>query len=105
MSANSMVVSYDELAFKGLISDLKKAALCEVKTLCSLACNRCPNVYSGIDLTQISVVGLEMECILIKQTKNGDLDLHIHADNIMPWLKRNNLAYQKIPIQAVLCDF
>ena len=105
MSSNSIVVSYEDLAFKGLIGDLKKAALCDVKTLCSISCNRCPNVHSCIDLTQISVVGLEIECIRIKQTEKGDLDLHINADNIMTWLEKNDLAHQNILDKVASSDF
>ncbi|HEY5715778.1 MAG TPA: hypothetical protein VIS54_05135 [Psychromonas sp.] len=97
MSSNTIVVSYLDLAVKGLIGDLKKAALCDVKTVCRLSCNRCPNVCGSIDLAQISVVGLEIEQIVIKQSEHGDLDLHINADNIMLWLEQHDLAHQKIP--------
>ncbi len=97
MSSNRIAVSYQDLCSKGLISDLKKAAICDVKTVCRLSCNRCPNVCSAIDLEKIAVVGLQLDHILIKQTEEtGNLDLHLSADNIVVWLKKNDIAYQNI---------
>ncbi|MGB5443995.1 MAG: hypothetical protein WBM99_00700 [Psychromonas sp.] len=96
MSSNTIVVSYRDLVFKGLIGDLKQAALSDVKTLCRTSCDRCPNVCHCIDLSQISVAGLDIERIAIIPVQNGELDLHIDAGNIMPWLEKNELVHRKI---------
>lgn len=97
MPSNRVAVSYQDLCSKELISDLKQAAICDVKTVCRLPCNRCPNVCSTIDLEKIAVVGLQLDHVVIKQTEETDnLYLHLSADNIFAWLRKNDIAYQNI---------
>ncbi|WP_372882463.1 hypothetical protein [Psychromonas sp.] len=97
MSSETIAVSYQDLASKGLIGDLKQAAFCDVKTVCRIPCDRCPNVLRFIDSARISLLGIEVKRIVIKQSETGELDLHITADNIIPWLKKNNITPRKIP--------
>jgi len=93
-SLNQVVVSYQDLCVKGLISDLKQAALCEVKTLCRLSCHTCPNVCIDINLKKVSFVGLQPDSLMIKPTGNEDLDVHLSGEHIILWLDRYGLAYQ-----------
>lgn len=98
MSSNRIAVSYKDLCSKGLISDLKLAAVCEVRTVCRLSCDRCPNVCNAIDFEQISVAGLQLDHIAIKQTgQPGNLEVHVSATNIVVWLEKNGLAHQAVP--------
>ena len=93
-SLNQVVVSYQDLCTKGLISDLKQAALCDVKTLCRLSCINCPNVCVDINLKKVSFVGLQPDSLVIKPTVNEDLDIHMSGEHIILWLDRHGLAYQ-----------
>jgi hypothetical protein len=93
-SLNQVVVSYQDLCSKGLISDLKQAALCDVKTLCRLSCNTCPNVCAHINLKKVFLVGLQPDSLIIKQSENEDLDIHMSGEGIIVWLDKNELAYQ-----------
>jgi len=93
-SLNQVVVSYQDLCTKGLISDLKQAALCDVKTLCRLSCINCPNVCVDINLKKVSFVGMKPDTLLIKPTEKEDLDIHLSGDHILLWLDRHGLAYQ-----------
>lgn len=93
-SLNQVVVSYQDLCAKGLISDLKQAALCDVKTLCRLSCNNCPNVCTDINFKKVFFVGLQPDSLMIKHSENEDLDMYMSADNIILWLDKHGLAYQ-----------
>ncbi|ABM03415.1 hypothetical protein Ping_1618 [Psychromonas ingrahamii 37] len=93
-SLNQVVVSYQDLCSKGLISDLKQAALCEVKTLCRLSCNNCPNVCVDINLKKVSFVGLQPDSLIIKYTENEDLDIHMSGEHIIVWLDKHDLDYK-----------
>jgi hypothetical protein len=92
--ANKVVVSYQDLCSKGLISDLKQAALCDVKTLCRLSCNHCPNVCADINVKKVFIVGLQPDSLIIKNTENEDLDIHLSGEHLIAWLDKHDLAYQ-----------
>ena len=97
MLSNIIAVSYHDLCSKGLISDLKQAAICDVKNVCRLSCNRCPNVCNAIDSEKIEFAGLQVDQVMIKQIEyTDDLDLHLSADNIVIWLEKNDIAHQNI---------
>lgn len=98
MASATIAVSYQDLCSKGLISDLKQAAKCDVKHLCSLSCNRCPNISDSIDLEKITILGLKLDHIEIKTTEEVDnFDLHLSGDNITEWLQKNDITYQIVP--------
>lgn len=100
MSLNIISVSYQDLAASGLISDLKHAATCDVKNVCRLACNRCPNVYFYIELEEVAIKGLQIDYIMIKKSKGcDDFNLHLSAKDIVDWMKKNNITYQKARLQ------
>lgn len=93
-SPNKIIVSYQDLCSKGLISDLKQAALCDVRTVCRLSCNNCPNVCVNINFKKISIVGLQPDTLMIKYTENDDLYIHMSGEHILVWLDKHGLAYQ-----------
>lgn len=96
MPLNIIAVSYQDLCSKGLISKLKKAANCDVKNVCRLSCNRCPNVFAAIDLEKIVIKRLNFDyAVIIKTDKEDDFELHLSAPNIHSWLKTNNIPYQQ----------
>ncbi|MFT6925514.1 MAG: hypothetical protein ACJAZP_001098 [Psychromonas sp.] len=94
-SLNQVIVSYQDLCAKGLISDLKQAASCDVKTLCRLSCNNCPHVGVDINLKKVSFVGLQTDLVMIKHSKNDDLDIYMSGEHIIAWLDKHELAYQR----------
>jgi len=96
MPLNIISVSYQELSSKGLISELKHAASCDMKNVCRLACNRCPNVFDSIELEEVVIQGLNLDYIVIKKSRDSeDFYLHLSAKNIVDWLKKYNITYQK----------
>lgn len=66
-----------DLCSKGLISDLKQAALCNLKTLCRLFCNNCPNVCVNINFKKVFFAGKQPDSLIIKHTENDDLDIYM----------------------------
>lgn len=98
MLSNIVAISYKDLSAKGLISDLKQAATCDIKYVCRLPCNRCPQVFSAIDIQAVKMTGLELKYATINKTQpdDGDIELQINADNQISWLKKNKIAYRII---------
>ena len=86
-------VSYEDLCLRGLINDLNESATCEVKTVCRLACNRCPYPFDNIDAKKIKLKGLKNDNITLQKTQNEQLLIVITAPGIDDWLLKNNLLF------------
>jgi hypothetical protein len=85
------IVNYNDLYTKNLITDLKEVTTCKVRTVCSLACNRCPYVVENVDVEKIKVEGLNTYTIKFEKVKNEQLLISITAPDIDSWLLKNNL--------------
>ncbi|GLS91434.1 hypothetical protein GCM10007916_25030 [Psychromonas marina] len=98
MSSNILAVSYQDLCAKGLINDLKLAATCDIKCVCRLSCNRCPKVFSSIDIQKVRIKGIQLDYVAFIKTQadDDDIELHLNADNLQALLKENNIAYRTI---------
>jgi|GEM_PF-3430192 len=86
-------VSYEDLCLRGLINDLNESAICEVKTVCHLACNRCPYPLDNIDTKKIKLKGLKTDNITLQKMQNEQLLIIITAPGIDDWLLKNNLLF------------
>lgn len=86
-------VIYKDLCSKDLINDLKEAAICEVKTVCRLPCDRCPNVLKNIDAEKINIKGLNASTIKLEKVENEQLLISITALKIESWLLKNNFPF------------
>lgn len=89
--SQTRIVSCRDLYSKDLIIDIKEAAICEVRTVCRLACHNCPYVLEKIDTDQINIKGLNSYTIKLEKAENGQLLLSITAPDIDNWLRENNL--------------
>ncbi len=87
------VVNFRDLCSKELINDLKEAASCEVRTVCSLLCHRCPYVLENIDIEKIILEGLSSYTIKLEKTEDEQLLIYITAPGIDNWLTINNLPF------------
>ena len=90
------IVTYADLCAKGLISDLKQAATCEVKRVCRLSCLNCPYVVENIDTKKINIGGLSSYNIKLKKGPDEQLLIFISAANIDNWLIENNLPFKTL---------
>jgi hypothetical protein len=86
-------VNYKDLYSKCLISDLKEAATCEVKTVCRLPCDRCPSPVEYIDIKRVYIKGLDAYFIKLEKVENEQLLIVITSPNLDSWLLKNNLPF------------
>jgi uncharacterized Fe-S cluster-containing protein len=89
----TITVIYKDLCSKDLTNDLKEAASCEVRTVCRLACDRCPYAFKNIDAEKINIKGLHAPVIKLEKVENEQLLISITALNIESWLQKNNLSF------------
>ena len=87
------VVNFNELCSKELITDIKDAAICEVRTVCSLACCRCPHVVEYIDFDKVNLEGLSLYSIQLEKIGSEKLLVAITAPDIDHWLKVYHLSF------------
>ncbi|WP_028864600.1 hypothetical protein [Psychromonas aquimarina] len=99
---HSRVFSYKELSSKGLITDLKEAAGCEIKRVCRIACGNCPNVTAGIKLDEVLIVGLKSYSVIITDAERDDLNIFLSAENIDDWLHDHHLTPRKNVVHPAL---
>ena len=88
------IIDFLSLSSKGLISDLKEAVTCDVRNVCSLPCNRCPNMMNNIDLTKIILNGLNNYSIELIRQEDQQLLLSVSAKDLDYWIAVNHLDYQ-----------
>ncbi len=93
--SQTRIVSCKDLYAKDLIIDIKEAAVCDVRTVCRLACHHCPYVLENIDAEQINIKGLHAYTIKLEKAENGQLLLSITAPDIENWLRENSLPYTR----------
>ena len=87
------IVNFRDLSPTTLISDLKEAATCDVKTVCRLPCHRCPHVIERIDERKVNLKFLSSYTVKLVKKEDGQLLIHITAPSIDNWLRINNVAY------------
>ncbi len=83
-------------AQRGLISDLKKAATCDVTRVCRLSCSNCPYIIENIDTKKIKIGGLSSYTIKLQKGADEQLLILISAENIDNWLIENNLPFKTL---------
>jgi len=93
-SLQTRAIDFISLSSKGLVSDLKEAATCEVRNVCSLPCHRCPYVMNNIDVTKIHLKGLNNYRIELMKQEDDQLLLSITAKNLDNWIAVNHLDYK-----------
>ena len=104
MPLKRVAVNYQDLCSKGLVSDLKLAAVCDIKKVCRLPCDRCPNVWHMVDLQKVSLTGLKTQNMEIKQMNEGSaLELNFSAENPIAWLNKYDIPYRVIPDKNDKC--
>jgi hypothetical protein len=87
-------IDFLSLSAKGLVNDLKEAVTCDVHNVCSLPCDRCPNMMNNIDLTKIILYGLNNYTIELIRQEDQQLLFNITAKNLDNWIAINHLDYQ-----------
>ena len=87
------IVNFRDLSPTTLISDLKEAATCDVKTVCRLPCHRCPHVIERINEKKIRLKFLNSYTVKLVKKEDGQLVVYIAAPNIDNWLKINKVAF------------
>ena len=87
------VVNFNDLFSKKLINDLKEAATCEVNSLCTLPCNRCPYAPDRINIEKIRIKGLNSYTVKLEKTKDEELLIYITAKSLDKWLQINDLPF------------
>ena len=84
-------IDFISLSSKALINDLKEAATCDVRTVCRLACHRCPYVVNNMDMTKINLNGLSSYSIELIKKEDQQLMLNITTENLDNWIAINHL--------------
>lgn len=92
----SISYSYEALWRKGLISDLKQAATCDIRHLCRIPCDKCPNTSSKFDLDKIKISGLDNYNLQIHKINTNNIFITIKAEDISRWALEHNIVSQNI---------
>ena len=86
--------SYEGLWRKGLISDLKQAATCDIRHLCRIPCDKCPNTSSKFDLDKIKISGLANYDLRLHKINTNNIFITIKAEGINLWALQHNVVNQ-----------
>jgi hypothetical protein len=87
----SITSSYEVLWSKGLINDLKQAATCDIRYLCRIPCDRCPNTSSKFNLEKIKISGLDNYNLQIHKISTANIFITINAEGISHWALHHNV--------------